>query len=88
MQLKKIIIFKNRSLSDYKSWPIWECDPSKFDWEYSKEEHCFVIEGNVTVTDESNTVEIERGDYVVFPKNLKCTWLIHKTIKKHYSFKE
>ncbi|MDH5793723.1 MAG: cupin domain-containing protein [Candidatus Bathyarchaeota archaeon] len=26
------------------------------------------------------------GDYVIFPKGLKCTWEIKKRIKKHYKF--
>ena len=83
----KIIINKDKILSDYDAWPIWQCEPSKFDWEYEKEEHCFIIEGLVTVIVEVNTVNIMAGDYVIFPKGLKCVWEVHETIKKHYSFK-
>ncbi len=83
----KIKIIKNKNLSDFKSWPIWECQPSKFDWTYSDEEHCFVIEGSVTVIGPENTVEINSGDYVIFPKGLSCVWEVHKSIKKHYTFK-
>ena len=70
-----------------KSWPIWECEPSKFDWEYTEEEHCFIIEGNVTVKGTENTVNIKSGDYVIFPKGLKCNWEVHESIKKYYTFK-
>ena len=83
----KIKIIKNKNLSDFKSWPIWECEPSKFDWTYSDEEHCFVIEGSVTVIGPENTVEINSGDYVIFPKGLSCVWEVHESIKKHYTFK-
>tara|TARA_B100000029_G_scaffold447756_1_gene469752 strand:+ start:101 stop:355 length:255 start_codon:yes stop_codon:yes gene_type:complete len=83
----KIKIIKNKNLSDFKSWPIWECQPSKFDWTYSDEEHCFVIEGSVTVIGPENTVEINSGDYVIFPKGLSCVWEVHESIKKHYTFK-
>ena len=83
----KIIVIKNKNLSDYVSWPIWKCEPSKFDWKYDQEEHCFIIEGSVTVVGVLNTVKIQRGDYVIFPKGLKCTWEVHETIKKHYTFK-
>ena len=83
----KIIINKDKILSDYDTWPIWQCEPNKFDWEYEKEEHCFIIEGLVTVTEEVNTVNIMAGDYVIFPKGLKCIWEVHEPIKKHYSFK-
>ena len=26
----KIIILKNKKIDDYKSWPIWGCEISKF----------------------------------------------------------
>ena len=83
----KIQIIKNRTISDYKTWPIWECAPSKFDWSYSNEEHCFIIEGEVVVKGPENTVKITSGDYVVFPKGLECNWEVIKPIKKHYTFK-
>ena len=82
-----IQILKRKNILDYKSWPIWECAPSKFDWEYSEEEHCFIIEGSVIVTTIDESVQIEKGDYVIFPKGLKCNWEVIKPIKKYYSFK-
>ena len=33
-----------------KNWPIWECDPSKFQWNYDDKEICFIIEGQVTIS--------------------------------------
>ena len=83
----KIEIIKNKNIDDYNSWPIWTCEPSEFDWEYDQEEHCYVIEGKVQVTGSVNTVEIESGDYVIFPKGLKCTWKVFDPIKKYYTFK-
>ena len=83
----KIQIFKNKNLSDFKSWPIWECQPSTFNWEYSEEEHCYIIEGDVTVIENGNIIHIKKGDYVIFPKGLKCNWEVHKAIKKYYIFK-
>ncbi len=83
----KIQIFKNKNLSDFKSWPIWECQPSTFNWEYSEEEHCYIIEGDVRVIENGNIVHIKKGDYVIFPKGLKCNWEVHKAIKKYYIFK-
>ena len=83
----KIEVIKNKTISDFQSWPIWECEPSTFNWEYDQEEHCFVIKGHVTVIGPENTVEIKSGDYVIFPKGLQCVWEIHKSIKKHYTFK-
>ena len=83
----KIKVIKNKKLLDYQSWPIWECEPSKFDWQYEQEEHCFIIEGRVVVSSEFNIVEIRNGDYVIFPKGMKCVWEVHEKIRKHYTFK-
>ena len=85
--MMKILVIKNKSLSDFESWQIWECNPSRFDWEYRDEEHCFIISGKVTVEYIENTIEIIPGDYVIFPKGLKCVWEVHEAVKKHYTFK-
>ena len=68
----KIMIIKNKNIDDYKTWPMWTCEPSKFDWEYTKEEHCYIIEGEVIVEGSENTVRAIPGDYVIFPQGLKC----------------
>ena len=83
----EIAILKNKNISEYQSWEIWRCEPSTFDWTYKQEEHCFIINGSVTVTTPNNTVNIGKGDYVIFSKGLQCVWKVHKTIKKHYMFK-
>lgn len=67
--------------------PVWEKEISEFDWEYSDKESCYIIEGAATVTYANNKeVSFEAGDFVVFPKNLKCRWKITSDIKKHYVF--
>ena len=82
-----IKIVQNKNINGYSSWPIWECEPSKFDWEYKEEEHCYIIKGSVTVIGLKNKVNIKAGDYVIFPKGLHCTWIVHESIKKYYIFK-
>jgi uncharacterized cupin superfamily protein len=67
------------------SWPIWEKEISEFPWEYDTKETFLVIEGDVTVTNEQGkTFHFKAGDYVIFPQGMKCTWKIHKVIRKHY----
>ena len=82
-----IKVLKDMDLKEYSTWPIWTCKPSIFDWEYKEEEHCYVLEGSVEVVGAENTVHIQAGDYVIFPKGLQCTWKVKKAIKKHYTFK-
>ena len=67
-------------------WPIWTCEVSEFDWEYSDEEACLLLEGEVEVSSEFETVRFSAGDYVVFPKGLKCRWKVMQPVRKHYSF--
>ena len=67
-------------------WPIWTCEVSEFDWEYSDEEACLLLEGEVEVSSEFETVRFSAGDYVVFPKGLNCRWKVMQPVRKHYSF--
>ncbi len=71
---------------DTAQWTPWSCDPSEFDWEYTETETAYVHEGHVTVRHAGGETEIEAGDLVVFPKGMKCTWDVHKTIRKIYTF--
>ena len=70
-----------------KNWGIWEKEPSEFDWAYTREEHCLILEGGALIETEGDTVEIKEGDYVVFPAGLKCRWIVKKGIKKYYDLK-
>ena len=68
------------------SWPIWTCGISEFDWEYSDRESCYLLEGQVKVKTEWETVNFGVGDFVVFPQGLKCIWEVTAPVKKHYNF--
>ena len=69
-----------------QSWPIWTCEISEFDWEYDQQESCLLLEGDVEVKSDFETVKFGGGDFVVFPKGLKCKWKVIKPVRKHYSF--
>ena len=69
------------------SCPIWEKEVSVFDWSYDVTETCFVLEGEVVVTDTDGTeVRFGAGDMVTFPQGLQCTWDVRTPIRKHYKF--
>lgn len=72
-----------------KEWPVWSCDPSEFDWDYTQSETCLLLEGEVTVTDRpegEDSVTFGAGDLVVFPVGLKCIWKVKQAVRKHYDF--
>ncbi|HBR86763.1 MAG TPA: cupin [Candidatus Marinimicrobia bacterium] len=68
------------------NWPIWECGISEFSWSYSDKETCYILEGEIEVTTEEETVTIKPGDYVVFPEGLSCSWKVSTAVRKHYNF--
>lgn len=68
------------------SWSNWECELSTFDWEYPEQEAAYVFEGDVIVTSGDEVAHITGGMLVSFPKGMKCTWEVRKTIKKAYTF--
>jgi len=69
------------------SWPIWEKEKSKFDWQYDSVERCYFLEGDVTVTPKGGKpVRFGKGDFVTFPVGLACVWNIKVPVRKHYNF--
>ena len=86
--IKDVIVKKpsEEEIATCQSWPIWQCEPSTFDWIYSETETCLIIEGDVTVTDGKDSVSFGEGDLVIFPEGLECNWNIRKAVKKYYNF--
>lgn len=69
-----------------RSWSIWEKEVSDFPWEYDMDEYCWIIEGEVIISTEGKEYKIEAGDFVKFPKGLKCHWSIKKSVRKYFQF--
>ncbi|MCP4051334.1 MAG: cupin domain-containing protein [bacterium] len=66
--------------------PVWSSDVKTFPWQYDEKETCLIIEGEVTVTTDSQTISFGAGDYVIFPKGLRCMWQVKKNVRKYYSY--
>ena len=70
-----------------RSWPIWEKEPSTFPWYYNDKETCLILDGKVTVTPEDGQpVTFGKGDLVIFPQGIRCTWHVEESVRKHYQF--
>ena len=41
-----------------KSWPIWECEPSKFPWNYEDREICLIIEGQANISTQKGEIYV------------------------------
>ena len=89
MPTTKDIIVKKPSadeIAECKTWPIWTSEARTFDWQYTQQETCYVIEGEVAVSDDTGSVTFGPGDLVIFPNDLECIWNVKQPIKKHYKF--
>ena len=89
MKMKKKVP-KQEELDNIKveSWGTWSKEKSEFDWSYGDTETCYVLEGEVEVTDSETGEKIafKKGDLVQFEKGLKCVWNVKKPIRKYFSF--
>ncbi|MBC1223931.1 cupin domain-containing protein [Nostoc sp. UCD121] len=73
-------------LGVYK-WDIWRKEVSKFRWTYNSQETCYFLEGDVVVTpDGRQAVQMGKGDLVIFPAGMSCTWEITNDVRKHDYF--
>lgn len=77
--------FKNMGIDN---WSIWTKEISEFDWYYDSIEQCYFLEGKVIVKTDDGNYEINKGDFVTFPKGLKCVWQVIEPVRKHYRFFE
>lgn len=88
--MKKVIItnLSEEEIQQKKirSWPIWEKEVSRFDWNYDGDEECLILDGEVTVETDEGNFQIKAGDFVTFKDGLSCVWDVKKPIRKHYRF--
>jgi uncharacterized protein len=69
------------------NWSIWTKEISEFPWHYDRQETCYFLEGEVIVVPESGQPQpMGKGDLVIFPAGMSCTWKVLKAVKKHYRF--
>jgi uncharacterized protein len=87
--MQKIIVKKatDEEILESTRWPIWEKEPSTFDYKYNQEEICYIVEGEAIVKTDEEEINFKKGDIVIFPKDLTCKWHIKSKIKKHYQLK-
>lgn len=93
--MEDVVEIKVQKLSDDElkkrgvfEWPIWRKEVSSFPWVYDSVEECYFLEGDVIVeTADGRKISFGKGDFVMFPKGLSCSWDIRKPVKKHYNFK-
>lgn len=66
---------------------VWECTPGTFTAERNGfSEICYIISGRVTLeTEGGDSKEYGPGDILINPSGWRGTWIIHETLRKHYT---
>ncbi len=89
IKIEKQISEERKKEINCSKWPIWSSPAETFDWEYDETEVCLILQGKVKVsTKDGEVTEFEKGDLVVFPKGLVCTWEVIEPVRKVYKFGE
>lgn len=85
---KKVPTDEDLKKLNIKTWGTWEKEKSVFDWYYDDTETCYILDGEVEVTDSDTgqKLDFKKGDLVQFPKGLKCVWNVKKPVRKYYMF--
>ena len=89
MQMKKKIPTEEELKKlDVESWGTWTKEISEFDWSYDDTETCYILEGDIEVTDSKtgDKIQFSKGDLVQFEKGLKCVWNVKKPVRKYFNF--
>ena len=64
---------------------LWCCTPGSFDWEYTWDETIYLIEGEVTISDQDGTSRTYRaGDLLFAPSGTSSRWKIAQTVRKAF----
>ena len=53
---------------------------------YEKNDYAGGHTNTLTVNEDGQEFQFGPGDYVVFPKGMKCRWQIKQDVRKHYNF--
>lgn len=73
----------SRSADGGASTLIWDCTAGRFNWYYDIDETVYVLEGGVTVTDDSGAAHrLGPGDTAFFPAGSHAVWHVDSYIRK------
>lgn len=77
----------SNQLDEVSNWPVWDKEPTEFDWTYAEKEKFYIIEGAAIITTSCGLeVAIKPGDLVTIEQGVSSKWKITATIKKNFKF--
>ena len=67
---------------------IWSCESGSFNWVYTWDETIYLIDGEVTITDDHhNSNTYKAGDLFFIPIGTKTTWSVTQPVRKVFHFR-
>jgi len=61
----------------------WDCTAGRFNWFYDMDETLCILEGSVSIKEESGRVRhLDAGDWGFFPKGSHAEWTVDKYVRK------
>lgn len=67
---------------------LWSCSAGKFNWTFAWDEFVYVLEGEVTISEEGGeTYTLKAGDCAHFPLGLKTKWHVPDFVKKAFTLR-
>lgn len=65
---------------------IWTCEPGKFAWTFTWDEFVYVLEGEVTISEDESGREttLRAGEMAHFPCGMKTHWTVIKPVRKFF----
>lgn len=76
-----------QQLEEVSQWPVWEKEPSEFDWDYTEKEVFYILEGAANLSSAIGLQQsLKAGDLVTVEQGIVVHWQITAPIRKHYKF--
>lgn len=67
---------------------IWSCESGSFNWNYTWDETIYLIDGEITITDDHcNSNTYKAGDLFFITIGTKTTWNITQPVRKVFHFR-
>jgi uncharacterized cupin superfamily protein len=83
----KVVRPDTQQLEEVTQWPIWEKEPSSFDWDYTEKEVFYILEGTANLSSSCGLQQpLKAGDLVTVKQGILVHWEITAPIRKHYKF--
>ena len=64
---------------------FWQCNPSKFNWDFTWDEFVHILAGRVTIVSENgHTCTLGPGDVAHFTRGSKTVWHVQEQVRKFF----